>query len=107
MRAESVSIADCLLWKWEVFQFQVPVVPELLTRPFRVTAGIRKVPAVLLGSVSCLLTESSAPPAQCIKCVIFPQCCLHVCVCDVLPDPRVAFLPSLCLHSVKCAFWYA
>lgn len=70
-------------------------------RPFGVTAGMRKAPAVLLGSVFCLPTESSSPPAQCIKRVIFPQCCLHVCVCSVLPDHRFAFLPSLCLHSLS------
>lgn len=70
-------------------------------RPFGVTAGIRKAPAVLLGSVPCLPTASSSLPAQCIKCVIFPQCCLHVSVCSVLPDPRVAFLPSLCLYSLS------
>ena len=70
-------------------------------RPFRVMAGIGKAPAVFLGSVPCLPTESGSPPAQCVRRVIFPQPCLRVCVCGVLQDPGVAFLPSLCLHSLS------
>lgn len=42
MRAESVSIADCLLWKWEVFQSQVPVVPELLIGPSGSRLGLER-----------------------------------------------------------------
>lgn len=96
MRAESVSVADCLLWKREGFQSRVPLVPKLLIALSGVTAGISKAPAVRLGSASCLPTA-----AQCIKRVILPQCCRHVCVCDVLPDPRIASLSSLCLYSLS------
>lgn len=42
MRAESVSIADCLLWKWEVFQSPVPVVPELLIGPSGSWLGLER-----------------------------------------------------------------
>lgn len=81
---------------------------RIVHKPFGVVAGIRKVSAVLWGSVSRLPAESSFPPVQCIKYVIFP---LHVCVCSVLPDPGVAFLPYLCLHSLSgvpfgmCGHW--
>jgi len=42
MKAESVSVADCLLWKWEVSQSQVPVVPELLIDPSGSWLGLER-----------------------------------------------------------------
>lgn len=86
MRAESVSVAGCLLWKWEVFQSQVPAVPKLFIDPLGSWLGLEGRQLSFWG----LFPASRLDLALLL---LFPQPCLHVCLCSVLPDPRAALLP--------------
>ncbi|KAI1230402.1 Microtubule-associated protein tau, partial [Lamprotornis superbus] len=88
-------------WKWEDFQSQVSVVPELLRAPSGSQLGLERHWLPFLG----LFPTSQPNPApllpKCIKCVTFPTVCVQVCP----QTPRGCFCPSL--SRVKRAFGLA